>query len=98
MQSHAARVPIGGHKVIVGYSYIFLSQKTFLVSTERCSLADVVVGVGLDCVPLPNAINGHDQAGLALPALRQGKRLSKLMGVGWIGKNRMKTLHVKLKK
>lgn len=64
---------------------------------QRRSLAGISVRAGLDCAPLPNAVNGHDQAGLALPAL-DGKHLLKLMGVGWTGKNSMKTLHVKLKK
>lgn len=98
MQSNAARVPIDEHKFIVGYSYFFLSQKPFLVSTERCSPRDIAVRVGPDCAPLPNAINGHGQAGLAVPALRQGKHLLKLMGVGWTGKNSMMILHVKLNK
>lgn len=90
-------MPLDGHKVVVGYSYIFLSQKPFLVCTERCSLTDIAVRVGLGCAPLPNAVNGHGQAGLAVP-LRQGRHLLKLMGVGWTGKNSMKTLHIKLKK
>lgn len=82
MQNHAARVPIDGRKFTVGYFYIFFCPKSHFLLAQRCSLRDIAVRIGLGCAPLPNAINGHGQAGLAVPALRQGKHLLKIMGVG----------------